>query len=807
MKLRNVTLELSAKPFQNDSEEMMYSVGRTLFRQWAPLTAEADTVSVLLWLADGSEILEYSGDPNQTFEWGYWQGIANPLPPPKNPTAWDKKYPNYYPVKYRPDAAPRTYAWLKRMIEVLRETGSEITGKPIRIGATFDNGPEFSVSDFKYRRHREIAQGHSIYPHSFVTCNSVLHADSHAYAGFPSGIPEGTTLGEFLGRQYREFARDLGYDYIWLSNGMGFGTETWGITGELFDKEHFYPERRNDAARKMLRFWHDFLDAAPGTVIETRGSDYPAGIEIATDAAPLAWLYREKIIAPPINSPKAAILYNPGLELAAWQSHIAELPDGWFSFRFYIHDPWFLNSPWLDRYGREPWDIFLPLSISRIDETGRPQLPEGIELLSCDDSFGRMPQQVPDEVQPLLAEAFRNAPDQPGPFLWIYPFDEYAASDRIDKTFSEELFLAEAVENGAPINTVISTKVFRTLLPKGQDPLRKSIPIVPLTVLDSPDLFARLEAHLRSGGDALFYGTINTSCQEAAQLLGLSSAAPVAGEAEVLLHVPFDTVAEGSFGPTVPVLPQFDGGALTEVADGAEMLVAGRIGDEERALLTVKRFPGGGRAVFVRSVISCRPNQLPPKASAPQRRNLLRCTPAEYFPTPGLLRCALKEFGWRIRCRMEMPERPPVMTISRHRNAFFFNGYVPDTTVTLEMSTPLGVPIPTDREIRLENGVGIWRPDRTIHACCRGFIRQTGAAIVSCRTHIAYSPTQEQQLEYANLQDAEVRFFPPEETSEEQLEVKSQYFGEHYLPYEWEETPQGRCLVVRHATGSVFIKW
>ena len=90
---------------------------------------------------------------------------------------------------------------------------------------------------------------------------------------------------------------------------------------------------------------------------------------------------------------------------------------------------------------------------------------------------------------------------------------------------------------------------------------------------------------------------------------------------------------------------------------------------------------------------------------------------------------------------------------------------------------------------------------------CGGFIRQTAAAIVSCRTHIAYSPTQEKQLEYANLQDAEVRFFPPEETPEEQLEVKSQYFGEHYLPFEWEDTPLGRSLVVRHATGSVFIKW
>ena len=85
MKLRNVTLELSAKPFQNDSEEMMYAVGRTLFRQWTPLTAEADTVSVLLWLADGSEILEYTGDLEQTFEWGYWQGIANPRKRPASP--------------------------------------------------------------------------------------------------------------------------------------------------------------------------------------------------------------------------------------------------------------------------------------------------------------------------------------------------------------------------------------------------------------------------------------------------------------------------------------------------------------------------------------------------------------------------------------------------------------------------------------------------------------------------------------------------------------------------------------------------
>ena len=51
----------------------------------------------------------------------------------------------------------------------------------------------------------------------------------------------------------------------------------------------------------MLDFWKDFYEAYPECVIETRGSNFSAGVEIATDACPLRELYYDRKIAPPVN--------------------------------------------------------------------------------------------------------------------------------------------------------------------------------------------------------------------------------------------------------------------------------------------------------------------------------------------------------------------------------------------------------------------------------------------------------------------------------------------------------------------------
>jgi ribosomal protein L18 len=50
-------------------------VCRTAFRQWAPVTRDADTISFMLWTADGSEILDYRGRLDEPLEWARYIGL------------------------------------------------------------------------------------------------------------------------------------------------------------------------------------------------------------------------------------------------------------------------------------------------------------------------------------------------------------------------------------------------------------------------------------------------------------------------------------------------------------------------------------------------------------------------------------------------------------------------------------------------------------------------------------------------------------------------------------------------------------
>ena len=67
--MKNITLEMSLKPFKKTDDKYIESVCRRIFGDWMPLLKKADTVSVLLWAADGSEILDYAGESDRRFEW------------------------------------------------------------------------------------------------------------------------------------------------------------------------------------------------------------------------------------------------------------------------------------------------------------------------------------------------------------------------------------------------------------------------------------------------------------------------------------------------------------------------------------------------------------------------------------------------------------------------------------------------------------------------------------------------------------------------------------------------------------------
>ena len=812
MHLCNFTLELSSKPFTDDSEETMHQVAVHLFSQWADVCKTADVVSVMLWLADGSEILNYSGELSQTFEWACWHGCANPLPPYDDPTERMRRDTHRYPKRYKDDITPRSYAWLKRMIQTMRKVGTEMTGRPIRIGATYDNGPEFAISEFKYKLHPEIATAHTMFPNSVVSCTAKFHADSRRYAAFPNGIPEGTTVGAFLGAQFRELAKDVGFDYLWLSNGMGFGTETWGITGMLFDKRQFHPEKADEAARLMLDFWNDFFAAYPDCVIETRGSNFSAGVEMGTDACPFRELYHDFKIAPPVNSPWAALNFNTGLELAAWMSHIAELPADSIPFRFYAHDPWFLNSPWLDRFGREPWDLFQPMSISRIAADGAAQCANSLAILSADDSFGNMPDQVPSELSPLFHEAFDTAPDASAPFVWLYPFDEYCdmtrgASARPDIVFTEDMFIAEALQDGFPLNTVISTTSFHALLSSKPSALDGRIIVAPVTVSKS-NCWKPLKEFIMHGGNVLFYGALDGSCDELTRLLDVSiSEKPATGKVSVATNLHGDSFEAGEYSCTAFIHPQYSCGGLRETLrpdDSGARARANLPDGDKRLLALVRDIANGGKVGFVRAV-------LPSAENITEYRHFDYGGKSEIYPTPALLRMLAAEFGWRISCTaFSQRSIMPRTTIHRHDNAFIFTVYAPDTSVKMSVSTPYGAPLFTECNVMLAEGASEFHPSRTWRKECRCFVRQTAKDSVSGEIQTQSWPEYSRfgRRLYGPFTDAEVRFFPDGESCHGNFEavVLDEQFWPSPLatplyPYIIEETPNGTCYVMKHVTG------
>ncbi|NLG15496.1 MAG: hypothetical protein GX561_15000 [Lentisphaerae bacterium] len=815
MKLKNVTLELSSKPFRDDSDETMRSVCTKLFMQWHDLTKNADVISVMLWLADGSEILNYSGDLNQTFEWAYWCGCANPVPiGPEKCTERQKRNTHHFPKPYIENPQPRTYAWLKKLVSTIKEIGTQITGKPIRVGETYDNGPEFAISEFKYKKHREICQGHTMYPNSVVTCTATLNADPEPYAGFPNGIPQGTSVGTFLGKQYAALAKDVGFDYLWLSNGMGFGTETWGITGMLFDKKQFYPEKAAQAAELMLGFWRDLYKAAPGIVIETRGSNFSAGVEISTDACPLKELYEDFKIAPPVNSPWAALNFNTGLEIAAWMSHVAELPDHRFPFRFYIHDPWFANSPWLDRYGREPWDLYPLLAVSRIDQDGNTQIPNSVAFLSADDTWGRLPDQVPREVIPHLYEAFNTAPDQPGPLLWLYPFDEYSQivrgdNPRPDVVFSEDMFIGECIQEGTPLNTVISTGNFRKLISEKPHALDGSILIVPISATFNPSNKQAIETFIENKTKLIFYGNLQGAPDWLKNLLQLQETTPITGKIDLKTSINLDKTGDVPLPTTAFVFPQHSCGGICEILvpnAKATPLAFATQNQETRIAALARTLDNGTQIAFVKALLPAGDTIRPGRAfDYADKKNT--------FPTPRLLRHVLGQFGWSITCKAyEVDDLLPRTTISRNDNAFFFNIYAPNTTVEMAVNTPWGAPILTEMNTRLDSdGNAIWHPNRAEHRECRLFVKQkTPSTITAKIAHQGFPEYHDsKKRSYYGFIDAEIRFFVPK-GYENKIEIvphssswEGSILNSDPLVPRWEETSSGLCAVLENFTGSV----
>ncbi|MBD2844837.1 hypothetical protein IDH44_06505 [Paenibacillus sp. IB182496] len=805
-RLRRVTLEMSLKPFRSLTDEAIEAVCEEAFRQWAPLLDMADTASVLLWTADGSEILVWDGELGRELEWGRYIGFAN---------EWtfdhitDGKRDRKTAILYTPEPARFTYRDLQRVIAALKRVGRARCGIPVEVGATFDAGPEFAYSDFKYKDHPEINRAElggrpiGLRASYTVVCPwATLHADDVRYAAYPDGIPEGTPFGEFLGGQCASFLPALGFDYIWFSNGFGLSYFPWTYLGANYDGTNMPLADRAELSGKVLGFWDAFHAACPDTRIEVRGTNYGTGMDLAKDCIPIRELYERGYLAyPPPNSPWGALNHDFGLELTGYLSRIAALPGETYPFRYYPNDPWFWQNPWTDLYDRQPHDIYLPLSVARLDAEGQPQAPGIVELLTIDTEYGELPEDTALEVSAHVRRALRDFPDAPGLMTWVYPFDELhdaaaATPPQTGSIFFHDWFMRHAINEGLPVSGCISSVHAARLLEAGiiagrdagtRDSegaegmggaaLAETILVVATSWLRGDDA-QRIADWVACGGRVLLYGPVRDAAL--AELLNVRQVEPLSGEGELTIDAQTDEIAGGSSREMrIDHRPLVSDGGLGELcADAADphTRIRARVAvqGQERLFALSRSLPQwqGGAVCWLRG-------------SLPLQDGIVTHLPVRQDAALGdsavVARYLLQDFGYTLLQTKADAASPSAMLLApRRAGAQRLVGSRRDTSVSFRMRFPEGVPLPTGMTALAGPGAAELALDGAFAKECRVFVDQPEPALVTCR-EAAPDPTRakrtlgelpQRKLVVSGLREARLTVaLPPEAASSGRVEV------------------------------------
>ena len=807
MPIGRVGLEVSLKPFGLDlSEAGIEKTCRELFDGWRELIGHAQNVSVLMWTSDGSEILEYDGNLESAFDWSRYIGIGNPKKElPKGDPNGDEIH--HRPYLYMDNPPVMRYADLKRIIAALKRVGREMLKLNVEVGETFDPGPEFAYSDFKFHRHPEMNRG-SMMDNLWIHCAARLHADHNRYAAYPNGIPEGTHFGRFLGEQFMALRRDVGFDYIWLSNGFGFSLQSWNWKGELFDGERFDDANASAIRENIRTFWREFTAVMGDTRIETRGSNLTAGMDISAHGCPIDDIYRVRTLVAPPNSPWAAIDYRFGLELAGFMSRMAHLPEKGYLFRYYTHDPWWHNSPWFDRYDRTPHDIYLPLTVARLDENGRVTPPEGINFLSADDSYGQLPRRCPVEVTPFLLDAYSHYPDAPGLITWLYPFESYVRlglyEGKMQDMFMDDWLIENAIDQGLPLNSVIADDLF---VKSDMTRWAGKILVTPVPHANTPAeqaLFMALDAGCR----VVLYGGAAWASDEVRALIGVAEDRPIEGE----LTIDTALVKDAARGFTLPKklrhVSLLSGGGIGEIAvQGAAVLATVQDGaGNARIYATLNEHARAGRLAWMRGSF---PHDQHSQSALPQQLDR-----REYFPVAAMLRGLLETMDVVIRFtgEQEIPDWP-VMHVSMCGNMYYVTSYAKDTTAKLSLRFPEGAPLLEGNQCVYENGLTTYHADKFRHKRLTIFADQKERAVLSCERKTAENPSLDERFLIRGLKDATLTLRLPLDARVRVVEQSACKTGEGApwmnvpgnVPFE--TLPDGTRRTLRPVTGDVFIAW
>lgn len=805
---RRTVLECSLKPFGDLAAAALEARWAAILRAWQRVLDRTDALGVLLWVADGGEILSWTGDLAQRLEWARSIGFANTT------ARSDLYYPGWYQNRaakpFRDDAPEWTYGDLAAAIAALRRAGAAAGVRELTVGATFDPGPEFAASPFKYHEHPEILMpvppGTFPAPMRFVTAQARLAADPRRFGGWPDGIPEGTALGAYLGRQMLSLAAAVGFDYLWLSNGFGYSAYAWTPTGELVDAAGWHPERAGEQRAATLEFWRSFRAVAPELPLEVRGTNFSLGLDLASDGVPhrdIAATGRLAVAPPNLPVLQADLLAQ---DVVCYLSRLARTPGPRLIYRHYLNDPWFEQNPWYDIYAREPLEVYTAMSCGRLNAAGGIDPPTDLHVLSIDTERGQVLPEEVDEVAPHLFRALDERADAAGPVVWVYPYDDYhdlleQRPELLPHLFFGDLFIERSVGAGLPLLTVCDAARFVELHRAGRLP--DAIYLAP-TPLGPWGYSAALLEHVAAGGRAMLYGALTEAPEALREALGIGLAAPLEGDFAVEHRLTEDTLDEPA-DPARPLRHRGDtcGGGLAEVAldEDDPGLVATVSRDGHRRAYAVCR----GGLIWLRGTV---PLGLP--ESAPLFR-LREDEPGAVQRPQEWLRALLGRFGWSLRQHRAHAGIEPVrLFVKRCRGAFGLVGAKPDTTVAVHLRAPDGAPLFGEYDTEVVAGHSVEHFGKTIVNEVRAFVdSERGRYKVKA---MPFGPAHQRCYAITGLRGERLRFYPdPAALAAGRVLVLPTQWGEtladppEQVPHRIDPT-RGFIEVTGHG-GPLYIKW
>jgi hypothetical protein len=379
----------------------------------------------------------------------------------------------------------------------------------------------------------------------------------------------------------------------------------------------------------------------------------------------------------------------------------------------------------------------------------------------------------------------------------------FGPAPRLNEVFFGDWFLRGAINNGFPLNSVVSTRQFAASYRK--DPQFYSATILlAYAPVATGELESLLMDALHRGQNVLLYGPLDHSGPEIRRLLQLRKTEPLSGELTLETSLSLDRIEHGEIQKRIHHRELISGGPIDTVpansGGAARVLASVSNGQATRAIVVSRRTALGaasGTLAWVRGSFCC---------SIGAGRLPLPDDPLQYFQGEALMRLALSEFGYSIRLAKPSPEtRSPLILAARHENGYFLSCYSPSTTASVELRFPHGAPILVGTETWLENGHSKYTPPRAWHKEVRCFVDQRESSEVSCVEVISEFPFIERRLALTGLKNATVHFLPANDRKVIMENGDLRFYNQNSLPYAREDN--GKRLVAKEITGRLTISW